>query len=173
MAWTVAELGYQDTTIRTVVGRARVSSTTFYDFFEDKEDCFLATAGQRIDRLLVLLATACERENDPAKRFGRGLDDFLQLCADEPDTAYLCVTALGTAGTAARARRAEMMEQVSELARAGLAGMRPNAAYPSPLTATIVVGGIHHLVQDRLAKGEVKDLPRLGPEILRLVVPAF
>ena len=42
MAHAVAAKGYAATTVADVVGGAGVSRKTFYEHFQDKEDCFLA-----------------------------------------------------------------------------------------------------------------------------------
>jgi AcrR family transcriptional regulator len=42
MAETVAKRGYQGTTIEHIVKRAGVSRATFYEHFENREDCLLA-----------------------------------------------------------------------------------------------------------------------------------
>jgi TetR/AcrR family transcriptional regulator len=174
MAATVAEVGYVRATIRAVVARARVSTGTYYEQFEDKEDCFLATVDDRLERLIAAVTTACESEPEPARRFRSGLDAFLALCAREPDTARLCLVELQASGAAGRARRAEAMQELGRLAEGALAAARPTAAGRDlpRLTSTIVVGGIHHVVQDRIAKGDGERLPELAPEILSLVLPA-
>ena len=38
----VSELGYERMSVASVTGGAKVSRRTFYDVFEDREDCFLA-----------------------------------------------------------------------------------------------------------------------------------
>src|SRR5690242_15072 len=43
MVEAVARHGYAGTTLRELVALAGVSKTTFYEHFESKEDCFLAT----------------------------------------------------------------------------------------------------------------------------------
>ncbi|HEX3678478.1 MAG TPA: TetR/AcrR family transcriptional regulator, partial [Galbitalea sp.] len=47
----VGEFGYGRLSVRRVSGRAGVSSKTFYDLFEDREDCFLAAFDEAVDRL--------------------------------------------------------------------------------------------------------------------------
>ena len=42
MISAVAERGYQETRVADVVEGAGVARKTFYDFFGDKEECFLA-----------------------------------------------------------------------------------------------------------------------------------
>src|SRR2546428_6728494 len=58
MLETVAERGYEGTTVPDVVARARVSRNAFYEHFDDKTDCFIAAcdeaAPDMLDRLLPL-----------------------------------------------------------------------------------------------------------------------
>jgi AcrR family transcriptional regulator len=42
----VEEVGYSCMTVAHVIGRASVSRKSFYDFFTDREDCFLAACEQ-------------------------------------------------------------------------------------------------------------------------------
>ena len=43
MVEAVARHGFADTTLRELVSLAGVSKSTFYEHFESKQDCFLAT----------------------------------------------------------------------------------------------------------------------------------
>ena len=43
MASVVGERGYAATTISDVVRAASISRRTFYEYFQDKEDCFVET----------------------------------------------------------------------------------------------------------------------------------
>jgi len=51
----VAENGYGDTTVADIVSRARCSRNAFYEFFSDKEECFLAACDGNNEQLLALL----------------------------------------------------------------------------------------------------------------------
>ena len=48
----VGEYGYESTTVPQVIKAARVSTATFYRFFSDKVDCFIALCEERGERLL-------------------------------------------------------------------------------------------------------------------------
>ncbi|HET8672858.1 MAG TPA: helix-turn-helix domain-containing protein, partial [Thermoleophilaceae bacterium] len=58
MARAVAEKGYASTTVRDVIGRARVSRETFYEQFANKEKCFLAALDTAADALLDAMTEA-------------------------------------------------------------------------------------------------------------------
>src|SRR5580692_4684564 len=63
-AEAVEEVGYARLTVAQVIARARVSRKTFYDLFEDREDCFLAAFDQAIDQVSALVSEAYERESN-------------------------------------------------------------------------------------------------------------
>src|ERR1700684_2613612 len=51
----VGTFGYESTTVPQVIKAARVSTATFYRFFGDKIDCFIALCEERGERLLSAL----------------------------------------------------------------------------------------------------------------------
>ena len=55
--------GYADTTLRELVALAGVSKSTFYEHFESKQDCFLATFDDIVDEIV---AGSTRRSTAPA-----------------------------------------------------------------------------------------------------------
>ena len=53
MAEAVGERGYTETTVRDVLERARMSRRTFYELFDNREECFLAAYDQARSELMV------------------------------------------------------------------------------------------------------------------------
>jgi AcrR family transcriptional regulator len=63
--------GYEATTVPQVVATARVSRNAFYEFFDDKADCFIAVCDQTGDELLAeLLELVAEPDWIQATREG-------------------------------------------------------------------------------------------------------
>src|SRR3954453_24037732 len=60
MLRAAAELGYRELSVQDVLDRAGVSRPTFYEHFENKEDCFLAAFDVASARLCERLETAAE-----------------------------------------------------------------------------------------------------------------
>lgn len=60
----VEEVGYARMTVSQVIGRAGVSRKTFYDFFADSEDCFLAAFEQALSQARPRAGKAYEHEAD-------------------------------------------------------------------------------------------------------------
>src|ERR671932_1794815 len=64
VAATVARKGYVATTVGDVVARAGVSRKTFYEHFQDKEDCFLAAFDTGVDLVLGAIHAAQPEQAD-------------------------------------------------------------------------------------------------------------
>lgn len=165
MARTVAEYGYQETTVRRLLGRAGLSRRTYYELFEDKEDCFLAAYDEAVDHVLELVAEAYGEGDSPQERIERGLRAFLQFCADEPDIARMCVVEVLAAGPAARARRAATMERLAGQMEGALNELRGDEKL-SKLSARGLIGGVHELIYTPIDRGEVEHLPDLAEQIV-------
>lgn len=165
MARTVAEYGYQETTVRRLLGRAGLSRRTYYELFEDKEHCYLAAYDEVVDHVLGLVVEAYEEGGSPEQRIERGLRAFLEFCAEEPDIARMCIVEVLAAGPAARARRAETMERLSDLMSEALEELRGDRKL-SKLAARGLIGGVHELIYGPIDRGETQDLPELAEQIV-------
>lgn len=165
MARTVAEHGYHDTTVRRLLGRAGLSRRTYYELFEDKEDCFLAAYDDVIDHVMGLVIEAYEEGDAPEDRIARGLRALLEFCAAEPDVARMCVVEVLAAGPTARARRADTMERLAGLMEEALTEIRGDEAL-SRLAARGLIGSVHELIYSPIDRGELDQLPELAEQIV-------
>jgi AcrR family transcriptional regulator len=93
--------GYAATSVAEVTATAAVSRKTFYDFFENKEQCLLAAHDEFSARLFAAIDAAC----DPAATSPQRLDAALRaalahLAADLPAAQLLTldILALGPPG---------------------------------------------------------------------------
>ena len=66
MAEVAAERGAGAASVAHIVSRAGVSRRTFYDLFEDREDCFLATFDEVVARASVPVLEAYHGESQVA-----------------------------------------------------------------------------------------------------------
>src|SRR5689334_17071842 len=60
MLRATAELGYREVSVQDVLERSGVSRPTFYEHFENKEDCFLAAYDSAAARLRAQVEGAAE-----------------------------------------------------------------------------------------------------------------
>lgn len=152
----VGEQGFRAASVSSILARAHVSRRTFYELFEDREDCFLQTYEETSEQLLEVVARAC-RQAQPGRGADAGLRALLGLLADEPAVARICVIEALAAGPAAATRRAHVMDQLAVML-AGQLGERGR------MRARLLVGGVHELVHDRLHAGA--GLRTLADELL-------
>src|SRR5690606_32546078 len=88
----VAENGYSATTANAVIKRAGVSSSTFYSFFEGKEECFLAAHRWLLAGLLGIAAERYEStEGDWPERMSEGLAGLVEELSNHPTRARVAM----------------------------------------------------------------------------------
>jgi AcrR family transcriptional regulator len=164
--------GYSDMTVEDVIVSAGVSRRTFYEHFKNKEDAFLAAYDTVVAQLLVGVREAYSREATFAQRMRTGLDAFLRLLAREPGFASMCVVEVLAAGPEAIKRRNAAMKAFADLIDQNARALLPDPR-PSPLTAELIVGGIHDVVYTRIQRGEASRLPELAPELVHGALVAY
>lgn len=165
MAGVVAEAGYQAATISRILARARISKITFYELFDNKEQCFLAAYDDALAQAFERIERACaaERLAPAEQRLGAAIDALLEFLAEEPEVARLCVVEVLAAGPAGRERRAATMDRFAAMMEAFLAEARPDREL-GPIAARALIGGAEEVVYRAVERGE-GDLSRLAAEI--------
>jgi AcrR family transcriptional regulator len=175
IANVVAEKGYSATRVADITEYAGVSRKTFYELFDDKEDCFLAA----YDAITALLMERMARglgavaEGTWEEQVHALLGEFLRFLASEPAFARMCIVEVLGSGPRGLARRDQAIEAffpvVDQIPRA-----QPGAdAYLSKLTPVFVVGGILEVVYAAIRRDEIETLPDLEPDLTRLAFRAY
>jgi AcrR family transcriptional regulator len=153
-ARVVTEHGYSGMTVARVTSRAGMSRRTFYDLFEDREDCFLAVFDDAIARTIRNAGPAYEETRGGwTEQVRAGLGALLGFFDDRPGLGSLLVVDALAAGPRVLARRAQALEGLAEVidrGRGAKGGRKTMAAEPPPLTAEGVVGGVFAVVHARL-----------------------
>ena len=162
MASAVEELGYPETTVRDVLVRAGMSRRTFYQLFENREECFLATYDDAVAGVLSRMDAACEAEpgvNEPLRQ-------LLFYLAARPDLARLLVVETVRAGPSGLERHERTMRELADrLVRAG-----PDPATEDlRLRAEASVGAVHRILHARIVDGQAGELSDLAPDLTRVV----
>ena len=94
----MAQKGYAAATIDDIVRGAGVSKKTFYEHFQDKEDCFLAAYQQASDELFRHVREAHGAERDWLERTRAGIVAYLRWLAAEPALARVFLIEVAAAG---------------------------------------------------------------------------
>jgi AcrR family transcriptional regulator len=165
MVEAVARHGYAGTTLRELVTLAGVSKSTFYEHFESKQDCFLATFDEIVTQVAARVGEAYRSGGDFRERLIKALSTFMNLAADEPAAASLAAVeslALGKAGVAHRERASEAFEVLIQQSFDHSPSGRPVPA----LTVRAIVAGIRGVTYRRLRRGRQGELPDLVEELV-------
>lgn len=145
MGKALAEHGYARLTVEDVVKGAGISRRTFYELFEDKDECLYAAYDDAEKRAWVAVAdaVAAAPATDWPGRVHAALGTFLGFVAAEPDTARLFTLEARAAGPAMAARHAAALDRVARILRAGnrraAASGAKRAALPENRTTADVV----------------------------------
>lgn len=101
----VAEKGYNAARLADIVAIARLSKSTFYNLFKDKEDCFLAAYEAAHYELAEAVTGSQDPASDWTRRLRASLRAYLGYNRDNPAIARAFLVEIHAAGTRAWAMR--------------------------------------------------------------------
>lgn len=165
----VAEHGYNATTIAKIATAAKVSRRTFYEYFESKQDCFLA-AYEMIEAHVLdsMLAAPGAGEEWPERVRARLAALLDVLSRDDAVSRCFLIEPLAAGGEVA-ARYRQAMGLVA-------ATLRPEPP-PSQLDVEVrdqaLIGGIATVIVRCLNSGGTSRLPELLPDLTELALAPY
>jgi AcrR family transcriptional regulator len=165
-----ANLGYRETNVQDVIERAGVSRPTFYEHFNNKDDCFLAAFDTGARRLRNRIGAAASGAEDWRGRLRLGLAAALAFTVAEPQTARTLIVEARAASPEATLRRIDLLDSLASCLDAAARELLPERPGRSPLTAAGVVGGIESVLYARLCRGEFDQLEGLLPSLMYFAV---
>jgi AcrR family transcriptional regulator len=117
-----ATSGYAAAGIDEIVARARVSRTTFYEFFENKEKCLLAVFQLGVERVASALfgAVADAGELQPIERIRAEVRALAEACAADPAMARIILIEIVGATPACERARVYARDQAARVIQAQL-----------------------------------------------------
>ena len=165
----VDELGYADTTVADITGRARVSRRTFYELFSDREACMAAVLEDALGLIAAELAAVGLEGLVWRERVRTGLFTILSFLDREPVLARVCVVQALRGGPRVLERREAVLGQLASVVDGGrLLSVRAQRC--TPLTAEGLVGAAFSIVYARLLRGERRPLAGLLGELMGMIV---
>lgn len=171
MTATVTEVGYSALTVQDVLARAGISRPTFYEQFDDKEDCFLAAFDAIANQIRERVEDGASEGSGWKQRLRLGIAALLEFVDEEPRAARAVIVEARASSPNGLRRRDEALNGfascIDALVREEL------AEAPSAIAAAGVVGGIESVLYARLQKGELKELDSLLPSLMYFTVLAY
>jgi AcrR family transcriptional regulator len=175
-----AQRGAGSVTVAHVVERSGVSRRTFYEHFEDREDCLLAAFERALTLARERVIPAYEAEKGWRERIRGGLVELLCFCDQEPSVARMLVCESQASGPKVAQGRAEVLAQVTRIVDQGrtvtgtpkgrTAGKSGKAQSIASLTAEGAVGGVLAVIQARLFEEGHKSLVAMTNELMSMIV---
>ena len=164
----LAEQGLENASVGRVCKRAGVSRRTFYEIFDDRDECLLAAFDAAVERIGQPVVAAysgeggTQRARDWRERVRAALAVLLEQLDAEPDLARMCVVETLKAGPLVAERRAGVLSALVAVVEQGRGEAR-RGHEPPPLAGQGVVGGALSVVHARLL-----DRPPASPRLVDL-----
>jgi len=111
----VAEKGYAKVTIADVVTKGGVAKRTFYEYFDDKEACFLEAAEYLAGQVAESIVIPHDPNMSLYHRAEATIRGLLQVLQDHPSYARACFVEVWAAGDQAIRKRLDLMRQLAQL----------------------------------------------------------
>lgn len=170
MAEVAVERGVGNVTVADVVARSGVSRRTFYEHFQDREQCFLATLDAAIEQLAAGVSSAYEQQQGWRERIRAGLAALLGFLEAEPHQGRLAIVQALGAGPSALERRRRVLASAIAAVDEGRHEAKPGGGEPPALAAEGVVGAVLSVVHARMLQEHHPALVGLTSELMSMIV---
>ena len=154
--------GYAGANVAQVIAQAGVSRPTFYEYFTDRDDCFLAVHRDISEQLLGHVSEAVSSA-PPERALQAGMRMLFERAQARPDRARFLVNETLAGGHRALDERDLLIDRIVQVIECSRARAAPQTPTPD-LPTQALVGGICGLLAPRLRRNEY-DFRELAEEI--------
>jgi AcrR family transcriptional regulator len=155
--------GYASANVSQVIAHAGVSRPTFYDYFTNKDDCFIATHRDIAGRLVEQIRDAVG-DAPPEQALQAAVQRLIERAEAEPAQAQFLANEALAGGPRALDERDTTISRIEEIVESARGKASPRALSPDVPTR-VLIGATHWLLSPRLRRGE-HDLTRLAEETI-------
>lgn len=171
MAESCARKGFGATTIADIVQPAGVSRATFYELFEDKEDCFQAAMELSLADAMERVVGAFAPDKPWATLVRDSAAAFLDLLASRPAFARMALVEAPASGQRAFEMYAAGKRVLLTLLDRGRAEAVEEAIPGSAARAAIA--GAESLIVGQILAGNAERLRELLPDVVYITIVPF
>ncbi len=173
----INERGFVATTISDLVAGAGVSRRSFYEHFENKEECLLATYDALIERLTARIAEAFDPEAEWVDQIDAFVRALFEASSDRPDAARLVSVEMGAAGPVGIERWARDADRLAAFITAVFEQAPGDGSIPAPV-ARAIVGALRTILYSRMRRERSSrslklELQKLTPDIVAWIVSFY
>jgi AcrR family transcriptional regulator len=165
----LAIYGYPGTSVAKLIALAGVSRLTFYQHFDSKEDCFLASYDKIVEEATERIIAAYKSEQDGAARVVAAYEAFVSELVERPKASRLVLVDILAVGPGAL-RRVESSRLAFEKITYENSGQLLAGVTLPPILLRVMLGGIWQVARRRLLNDRVQELRTLGGELLLWIV---
>jgi AcrR family transcriptional regulator len=173
----VNERGFVATTISDLVAGAGVSRRSFYEHFENKEECLLATYDALIERLTARMASAYDPKDEWIDQIEAIVSALFEASSDRPDAARLVCVEMGAAGPVGIERWARDAERLTAFITGVFEQAPGEGAVPQPV-ARAIVGALRTILysrvrRERSSRSLKAELQKLTPDVVAWIAAFY
>src|SRR6202046_2858319 len=144
--------GYAGATVSEVIERAGVSRPTFYDYFEDRDACFIAAHRELAARFVEWIRETVEAA-PPEQAVQGGIRRFIELAEEHPNGAsFLCDSTMAGAWGALE-EHARLVDELARIIERSLAQAPPDALTPD-VPVPVVLGALRWVLAPLFRGGD-------------------
>jgi AcrR family transcriptional regulator len=173
----INERGFVATTISDLVARAGVSRRSFYEHFENKEECLLATYDALIGRLTARIVEAYDPKDEWIDQIDAIVRALFEASSDRPDAARLVSVEMGAAGPVGIERWARDADLLARFITSVFEHAPGDGAVPAPV-ARAIVGALRTILYTRVRRERSSrslkiELQKLTPDIVAWIAAFY
>lgn len=165
---SVDELGWEGASIARITERARVSRRTFYELFENREECLVAVLRTAVARISQEIAAAELTGLHWRGRVRGGLWAILCFFDREPALARVCIVESRRGGGVVLAYRQEIVKHLAEIVDQGR--REGSSSNGSALTAYGVIGGVSEVLYSEFLSARREPLRELLGQLTGMIL---
>jgi AcrR family transcriptional regulator len=144
--------GYAGANVTEVITQAGVSRPTFYEYFSDRDACFIAAITDTHERLRLDIETALEGQ-PPEQATPRAITAIVRFASEEPARAHFLMGESMAGGPLALDARDEGIAELGRIIEGAQRRVEADTSI-ADIPPRILIGGIYRLLGPRLRRGE-------------------
>jgi AcrR family transcriptional regulator len=164
MVDAVGQDGYRDTRVADVIARAGVSRKTFYELYDNKLDCLVATYELIVGEAVRRLEAAVRSSDGWPDCAEAAISALFAAARENPGALRLSLLEIPAAGPVAVERRERAVAAFEPFIRDALA-FAPGEGAISDVALKAIVGGFNRVLYRRVLHGEGSQLDALVPDL--------
>jgi len=168
LAASIAEKGYQNTTIADIVRGARTSRRTFYENFPSKEACYIALLTAANTTMVHQIAGSVDQAAPWATQVRQAIEAWIACAESEPAIMLSWIRDVPSLGPAARRLQRDMMETFVDMIQTLCDTAEWRAAGIGPVSrqlAIMLLGGLRELTASTVEDGgRVSDVTEVAAQ---------